>query len=89
MNFHNDSKHYVRAYIYSGFPWSEKNRAGSFIDYGPGTKASCQLEPGDYYISISTTNIGTLPPGLTIAASGGISSDGTVTLTESDRIAIT
>jgi hypothetical protein len=88
MEFINNSKHYVRTYAYSGFPHTEANRVAAFGDLGPGGQASRQVDPGDYYVVISTTNIGPIPPGLTIAASGGVPSESTVTLTESDRFSI-
>lgn len=89
MKFVNNSKHYVRAYVYSGFPVNEKNLVTTFVDYPPEHTGSHDLDPGDYYIHITTTNIGPNLPGLVIAASGGVSSGGTVTLISSDRISVT
>ena len=89
MKFINNSKHFVRGLIYGGFPRTQGNRAGSFGDVAPGGDSeSPQLNPGDYYVVLETTNIGPITPGLVIAASGGVPSEGTVILTDSDRIGI-
>ena len=88
MEISNDSKHFIRAYAYSGLPHTEANRVAAFGDLGPGGKASKQVGPGDYYVVLTTTNIGPLQPGLTIAASGGVPAESSVTLTETDRISI-
>ena len=88
MKFYNQSEHYVRVKIFNGFPHTEKNLVASLNDYGPNSEASHDLDPGDYYVYISTTNIGPNPPGITIAGSGGVPSTGVVTLTGTDRIAI-
>jgi hypothetical protein len=88
MKFYNNSKHYVRIAVYSGFPRAETNRVKSLGDYGPGGEASCDLDPGDYYACFYTTNIGPIEPGLIIATSGGVPSEGAVTLTATDRISI-
>lgn len=89
MKFINNSKHIVRVNIYSGFPPAEHNRAGELYDYTPGSEGAVSLQPGDYYVYIHTTNIGKIAPGIVIAGTGGVPSEGTVTITENDRISVT
>ena len=88
MKIYNHSKHYVRIAVYSGFPRTQENRVEGLGDYAPDSEASCELPPGDYYVCLYTTNIGPVEPGLIIATSGGVPSEGVVTLTASDRISI-
>jgi hypothetical protein len=89
MKIVNNSKHYVRGHVNSGLPSEEGNRVAVTGDLGPGGDSwSHDVPPGDYYVTIATTNIGPLPPGITIAKSGGVPSGGTVTLTATDRIAV-
>jgi len=89
MKFINNSKYFVRVVIHDAFPPTEDNTVGKLTDYGPGTDPTIELKPGDYHVRIFTTNIGTVPPGILIAATGGVPSEGSVTLTENDRISVT
>lgn len=84
----NNSKRVARGSIYSGFPHTNENRIAGFGDVGEGGSVSREVNPGDYYVVLATTNIGPLPPGLIIATSGGVPSEGAITLTENDRISI-
>ena len=88
MKIVNDSTRVVRAYAYSGFPHTQENLAAAFGDLAQGASVTRDLNPGDYYAVITTTNIGPIRPGLVIAASGGVPSENVVTLTETDRISI-
>ncbi|HEX6912745.1 MAG TPA: hypothetical protein VF142_20225 [Longimicrobium sp.] len=88
MEIRNLSSRVIRFYVYSGFPHTEDNRVGS-SDLAQGGSLSENVPSGtSYYVVFMTTNIGTIRPGLTIAASGGVPASGTVTLDKLDRISI-
>ncbi len=85
MQIANHSSRVTRYYVYSGFPHTDGNLVVSG-DLAEGGSLAQIVPPGTYYLVFSTTNTGTVRPGLTIAASGGVPATGTVTLDSTDRI---
>ncbi len=88
MKIVNDAGLFLNINTYAGFPPTLENRV-KHLELGPGTSDSYSLDPGDYYVYMSTYNVGPFPPGIVVAGSGGVPSEATVTLTKNERIAIT
>jgi hypothetical protein len=94
MKIMSSSKHIVSAAVYKALPYGEATMIDSWSKSHAGGQNlpkegwSPSVPPGDnYYVYFN----GTFGPvtGQLIAATGGASSDATVTLTENDRIMVT
>lgn len=88
MKLANDSDLDLVVNTYANFPPGPDNRV-KHLQLRPRSSDSYTLDPGDYYVYMSTNNIGPYPAGVNVAGSGGVPSDATVTLTQQRRIAIT
>ena len=88
MKIVNDAGLELVVNTYAGFPPVPGNRV-KHLQLRPHSSDSYTLDPGDYYVYLSTNNIGPFPPGILVAGSGGVPSDATVTLTKQERISIT
>ena len=91
MQIVNNSTRMVSAGVFKAIPYVPDNSIYTTGDVSQGKSVSITVPPGDYYVSISNGSMasGGLQPGDNIARSGGVSSEGTATLTQNDRIAIT
>ena len=91
MQIVNNSTHLVSAGVFKALPYEPDNVISKTGDVPQGKPVSITVPPGDYYVSINVGSLasGALQPGTNIARTGGVSSDATVTLTQSDRIVIT
>ena len=89
MEFVNNSQHIIRGGVHSALPLNPGNTVARIGDTGTNEKKSVDLEPGEYYLAISTSNIGPLPAGTLVAQTGGVTEASTVTLTDDDRITVT